>query len=180
MNTMIKNTGLTLVELLITLTIVSIVIGIAVPNFSSLVKTNALTAQTNYFTAAISLARSEAVKQDAQILMCVRNGSTCSNTANWEDGWIIFNDSDGNLDVNDGEAIRIFDSLPNGFSIRPDDANLTTLAFNSDGRASTIGNIFSGTEFSLCDPSGSEDFARTLSMNIAGRIRLAEGVDSCP
>lgn len=167
-------------ELLITVTIVSIVIGLAAPNFSALVKTNALTSQSNYFTSAIQLARSEAIKRNARVVICKRAGRSCTTAGEWEDGWIVYADTDADQNVDIGEEIRVFDKLPDGYTLTDDATNLNSVAFNADGMATAAtGGVFTGAEFSLCDPSGDETIARNISMNLAGRIRLAEGVDAC-
>ncbi len=171
-----KNLGLTLVELLITLTIVSIVVGLAVPSFSALTKSNALTSQSNYFTSAIQLARSEAIKRNTRVIVCTRSGTSCGTTSDWEDGWIVFADDDRDSLLDAGEEIRVFDELPAGYTLRPNDTRRRGVSFNSAG---TIDGGLSRVSFALCDPSGDIDDARELVLNAAGRIRADEGVAVC-
>lgn len=55
--------GFTLVELLVTISVLAIVATIAVPNFQLLLSSNRLTAAHNEILSGLNLARSEAVKR---------------------------------------------------------------------------------------------------------------------
>ena len=56
-----KSRGFTLMELLVTLVIVSILASMAVPSFSGLIQNNRMSTQFNELLAILGLARSEAV-----------------------------------------------------------------------------------------------------------------------
>ena len=89
-----KEPGFTLVELLITIVVVSILLAAGVPAFQSFIKNNRVTAQTNDLVSAIQLARSEALKRGANVVVCAsKDQATCSEDKNtWADGWIVFSD----------------------------------------------------------------------------------------
>lgn len=86
-----KICGFTLIELIITLTVIAILLGIVAPNMSTFVVSNRLTTQANEFIADINFARSEAIKQASNVGVCASStGTSC--TGNWQQGWIIFLD----------------------------------------------------------------------------------------
>ena len=55
--------GFTLIELMVTLTVMAILLSIAAPSFTSLMAANRMSTQTNEFIGALNLARSEAVRR---------------------------------------------------------------------------------------------------------------------
>ncbi|MCK7576248.1 MAG: GspH/FimT family pseudopilin [Chromatiales bacterium] len=83
--------GFTLVELVVTVSLVAILISIGVPSFQNLIRNNRAIAITNDLVLAIQLARSEAVKQQREMTLCRRNavGDDCENGADWSAGWLI-------------------------------------------------------------------------------------------
>ncbi len=86
-------TGVTLIELVVTLSIAAILLTIGVPSFQDLMRNNRSAAQVNEFLTALNLARSEAVKRGASVSVCSSTDSaTCrtSSVTNWADGWILY------------------------------------------------------------------------------------------
>jgi type IV fimbrial biogenesis protein FimT len=76
-----KYSGFTLTELMITLAIVGILITVGVPSMQNFIQGNRLIAASNELLSALNIARSEAIKLNAQVSLCEsNNGSTCSTT----------------------------------------------------------------------------------------------------
>lgn len=83
--------GFTLVELMVSIAVLSIVVLVAVPSFNSLVQGNRMTAQVNQFVAALNLAKAEAVKRNQTVLFChSADSASCSDApaSGWE-GWLV-------------------------------------------------------------------------------------------
>jgi type IV fimbrial biogenesis protein FimT len=179
-----SNRGFSLIELLVTITIIGIMLGIALPNLSEMIRSNAVAAQSNHFSTTINLARSEAVKRNLNVFICVRDGSACTTTGEWEDGWIVFADNNTNNTLDSGEEISLVDGLTTNYTLRASDTSLIWLAFQSDGRAQSNASVFSGLSFTLCPPESAADptDARIITMNSVGRTSLAKGTvsDTCP
>lgn len=80
--------GFTLVELLVTLTILVIGLMIAVPSMIGFQRSAELTAAANTLTSAINAARSEAMKRNVRAMVAPATGSA------WSAGYVVFVDAD--------------------------------------------------------------------------------------
>lgn len=89
--------GLTLIELVMTLSIASLLSTLAVPSFQDLVRANRIAALSNEFSAAIQFARSEAITRGTRVSLCSSANPeaatpSCSTGIGWAEGWIVFVD----------------------------------------------------------------------------------------
>jgi len=122
--------GFTLVELLITVVVLSILVALAVPNFRGLMDRNAVVTQANDLISGILLARSEAIKRELPVVI--------RQVGSWNTQWIVFNDLNGNNNYNSAtEAPRILNNQQTANSVTITGANnaATFIRFNSRGRA---------------------------------------------
>lgn len=89
--------GVTLIELLIVITIAAILMAIAAPSFSRLVNDTRHSSTLIQIVSDLNQARSEAIKRNSRMLICVRNtaGTDCAAGTNWQVGWVICADADG-------------------------------------------------------------------------------------
>jgi len=106
-----KQTGFTLLELMVLLAIVGIVVAIGVPSFKHMFVTNEIVSVTNDLTISFKLARSEAITQGRNTIVCSSSdGSTCSlSGGSWKNGWIVGIDYDesGQIDEANGELLWV-------------------------------------------------------------------------
>ncbi|WP_273209327.1 GspH/FimT family pseudopilin [Marinobacter subterrani] len=175
-----RASGFTLLELIITIIVLSIVASFAVPSFRETIMNNRLTAQINEASSLISYARSEASKlQSGLVTVCSSTDSaSCSGNAAWETGWIVFRDIDGDraVDTADGdELLKVGAALTGGNTFRiidltSDGGGYVQFASNGFPIPSATGNA-AGT-FVICDERGASE-ARAISVNISGQTRLA-------
>lgn len=171
--------GFTLTELLITMTVLGILAGLAFPPIMEFVQINRLTGQVNQFTGLLYYARSEAVRRGTRVTVCRSSDlSSCSTSTNWENGRIVFVDGStaGTKDGTD-EVLRKQEYLTGSNTLRGSDAFTNYVSFLSTGYASGTGS--SSGSFRLCDSRGSSE-AYTIFVNAAGRIRTASTATSCP
>lgn len=82
--------GFTLIELMVAVAIVAVLAALAAPSFNEAILSNKLAAYANNFVASAQLARSEAIKRNATIVMCrSADGATCTAGGTWQQGWIV-------------------------------------------------------------------------------------------
>lgn len=172
-----------MVELMITLVVIAILAALAAPSFVDLIRTNRLASQTNLFMTALSLARSEAVKRNTNVVVCKRSGTACDDNANWEDGWIVFADMDNDVTVDAGETIRLFEELDTGYTLRVGNIYTNWLRYMPKGDVRGSGGL-GGETFRLCASdalaANDPDRSRSLNINFSGRVSIEEGTTECP
>ena len=174
-----KPNGFTLMELMVTVAIAAIVMTIGIPSFQDTIRENRLTANTNTFVSSLNLARSEAIKSGRRVVMCISAGSTCATSGGYDQGWIVFRDTNGDGQPNAGEIIRIFEKMPEGMTLTGASAVDKLRGFNSDG--TFVGNDGNrsppNTVLTVCK-SGK---ARTITLNNPGRIQVERPASpTCP
>jgi len=159
--------GLTLIELITTVSIVAILATVAVPSFSDLRHDSERTTAVNGFIHALFLARSEAIKRGQVVSICKSvDGSTCAHKpAQWQGGWIVFANTDrDDLPVRDtNEPILLVHSGWAGGVIT---SNREAYSFRPYQQAVVNGTLV------FCDPRGSAD-ARAIIISHTGRPRVA-------
>ena len=89
--------GVTMMELLVTMAVFALLISLAVPGFDRAIRNGLLLNSANNLSASLSRARAEAIKARRNVRMCpTSNNTSCSTSATWSDGWLVFVDADGN------------------------------------------------------------------------------------
>jgi type IV fimbrial biogenesis protein FimT len=80
-----------MIELMVTVALASVLLAIAVPSFNQMVVSSRLTTQTNEMVAAVSLARSEAIKRNGNVTLCraATNLTDCATSSGTWQNWII-------------------------------------------------------------------------------------------
>lgn len=137
--------GFTLLELVITVAVLAIALGIAIPSFQGITNRNRLTSVANEVVAAMQLTRMEAIRRNQRVVMCPStNGTTCSG-ANWMR--MIVREADAA-----GEVVREFQFSGQGLAIKSssnvDDNN--QIAFTSSGFARVGGTTNAAGGLSVC------------------------------
>lgn len=157
--------GFTLVELMITIAIAAILLVVAIPDFTTTIRRNRASTQTNALVAAIGLARSEAIKRGIPVSVCASaNQAACSGNNNWATGWIVFTDSnqDGVIDGND-QPIQVWGALSGNSAFTGPVAFLT---YQPSGLISNGGS----SVFNLT-PSGCTTAGGTITLNAVGQAQ---------
>lgn len=75
--------GFTLIELMVTVSVLAIVLAVAAPSFSEFVAGQKVKTAANDLTTALILARSEAIKRNADIVVAPVTADT------WASGWNV-------------------------------------------------------------------------------------------
>lgn len=157
--------GVTLIELMTTVAILAILASVAVPSFNEAILSNRLTSYANTFVTDAQLARSEALKRNTQVRLCRSDdGTSCASSSGWQQGWIIFQDSNGNAAVDTGEAvIRRQLAFTTGYQLT---GATYSLAFQS------LGDVTSSANLVLCRSSPLGNQERRITISVTGRTAV--------
>jgi type IV fimbrial biogenesis protein FimT len=157
------NRGFTIIELMVSLSIAAILLTMAVPAFNSSQLSTQLRSAANNLVASAYFARSEAIKRNAVVRLCVSaDGATCS-TGNWRQGWIV---------TAGAEVLHREMPLSNNYRVVAASDNFD---FQPTGVDTTPGS------FLICRSSPAAEQERVVTIDAVGRAwvqRTATG--SCP
>lgn len=164
--------GFTLVELMVTLVVAAVVLGIAVPNFTGMVNSSRLAAQANELVTGIQLARSEAIRLNRQVRFCgSTDGVNCVAAGDWTQ-WLVLR-ADNNTLLHSGAvnaSTRVWGDVP-------------ALNFRSDGLAHQPNGALVNTSLHVCMPvTRPAQNIRQVTLSAGGRTSVvsAEGQGECP
>ncbi len=126
--------GLSVLELLIVFAAIAVVVLVAVPGSDMLLEKYRLKATFSKLSEGLELAKSEAHMRSSTVIMCPSsNGHSCRSDHNWNHGWIVFTDGNGNGTVQDIELIRAFEAPDQRISIVARGAVEATASFTMTG-----------------------------------------------
>lgn len=168
MNGLNKAWGLTLIELLISLALLSIVVIGGIPAFSEFTANNRMITEKNRLVGEVNLARSEAILRSKRVVLCPSvDGVQCLADPHWHKGRLIFIDSNGNRDHDEGELILR--------ATQASEAGLSILTPRSRRRVVFYPIGFapgSNATFTFCDHRGSQH-AHAVILSNTGRPRTS-------
>ncbi len=163
-----RHTGVTLIELLVTLSIAVILMAIAVPGFQDFFRRNRIDSSVSELMGALNYARSEAIRRGVRVSICRSGtGTNCTTTQPWQAGWIVFTNpnDDNNVDAGE-EIIRVYHALPAGVTLNTNDFT-NRITYQPDGR---ITNSVGGSFF--LHYGGETTPARQIKVIGTGRARV--------
>ena len=160
--------GFTLIELMVTIVVAAILLGLAVPAFRSFMQNDQQWVQTNNLILALNTARSDAIKNDlaAGARVCTsNNGLGCTGTP-WNQGWIVLGADPGN--PGNAKVLQAVGALPTGTTLTEASGNVS-IPFQSNGALGVLATAEPVVFFKMCDVRGAA-FAHYLQVTLMGRV----------
>lgn len=172
-----KSLGFTLIELMFSITVLAILLGLAAPSYRTFITSNRLTAQANELVADLSLARNEAASRSRNVQVCIASSPTsCEGSgSDWAAGWIVWGDNNNNGSLEANEVIKYVEPLAGSVSMTASGpSNTSVLVYLPFGGLSAGSTSWT---FTLCAPG--ETTGRMVSVPITGRAS-AKRITTCP
>ncbi|MDE2274201.1 MAG: GspH/FimT family protein [Gammaproteobacteria bacterium] len=167
-----RECGFTFLELLTTGTLLLVLVSLAVPSFTHVVRRNRATATVNELHAALNFARQSAIVRNSYVVLCKSaDGQRCDHSLpDWDSGWLIFDNlnRDSAVQVNAGEPVlRVHGSSKTGARVV---SNRNSFTFRPIGTNSVNGTL------RYCSEDRKHDGA--LIISVTGRVRYSDQPNS--
>ncbi|WP_226704085.1 GspH/FimT family pseudopilin [Microbulbifer elongatus] len=157
--------GLTLLELLVTLSILAILAAVGIPSFTNQVESSRTRTAADQLYQAIQLTRAKAVT--------VNRRATIRHLGSWNTGWEVFLDRDFDGVRDSGEELLFTSGAVTGASIYANNPLANYVSFVGSGESrfagSASGGGFQAGTFTVCPTGGGEGFRLVLARS--GRVR---------
>lgn len=164
-----------MVELVITMAILSVLWGLAGPALTSLIASVRLSAHTEAVLAGLHLSRSEAIRRNTRVAYCKSiDGETCHKAGGWEQGGIVFQDLNNNGEREPLETvIHHQQKLATGTRVKGNSTVADYVSYSPDGvsRHASSGAFQAGT-ITVCLQSMGPTQGQQIVVNSGGRPRV--------
>jgi type IV fimbrial biogenesis protein FimT len=155
-----RSGGFTLIELIFTVLLLAVLMTLAAPSLSNLVRDQRIKTATFDVYSAFIYARSEAIRRNATV-------DIIPESASWTNGWRI--------EVTGGPELKRQDAL-RGISITdPDGAAVGTITYRGDGRLTAA-----APEIVVKSPESDAITARCVRIDLSGRPNITVDTNNDP
>ncbi|HNP64325.1 MAG TPA: GspH/FimT family pseudopilin [Woeseiaceae bacterium] len=161
-----RNQGFTLFELLMTVLLVALIMGVALPTFSATVARQHQRVEIDALFHAIHRARKESIMRRKVVSLCPStDGHDCAPGDDWSRGWILFENADRDSPprVDPGEPVLVSHRVSERVRIT---ANRRAFTLRATFLRATNGTLV------FCDENA-EIMPRALIVSYTGRPRVA-------
>lgn len=165
---MYQQRGFTFIELMASLSIVGILMGLAWPSLSEFAERNRVAAAHNLLITGIAQARASAVNFGKQAVVCPsEDGRGCRPGGQWQGGWIVFVDHNGNGELDGVDTLVRFQSGGVASLRVQSGASRPKIRFLANGRSA-------GTNLSIRICGADSKVRSAIVLNTGGRARQAQ------
>ncbi|MFO1397199.1 MAG: GspH/FimT family pseudopilin [Burkholderiales bacterium] len=171
--------GFTLLDLLVSLAIGGLLLGLGVPGYRAWIADLELRDRVEALVEAMSHARAEAIKRGERVNLCpTHDGAHCAGDGHWEAGWLLFADANHDGDRDDDEpVVRREGPAHAGITVRGNRPVANYVSYTPHGQTRMANGALQMGTFTVCR-SGAN--AVDVVLANGGRVRVNRTRAACP
>ncbi len=174
--------GFTLLELLVSVAVIGVIATTTIPSFVNIIKDSRISSSLINLKSDLYLTRNSAIHYNQHTVMCTSNtdNTNCSDSVDWENGWMIFIDANKDRECNSingicedgGKVIKVGSAISNkDLKLRGYKHRTYRIRYDPEG----FSYAFNGTVIA-CDDRGVKK-ARGVVISNTGRVRSTNNDD---
>ena len=146
--------GFTLLEALVVLVLLATLMALAAPSFLGLRQKHQLQSQAEQLQGSLMLARSEALRRQQRVTLCVRDegaNAECAVSGHWTQGWVMFVDDNNNAQrERDETVLQLHAALPHFLTLQGNNPVKRYVSYGAEGRSQSKSGAFQAGTLTLC------------------------------
>jgi type IV fimbrial biogenesis protein FimT len=168
-----------MLELVVALVLLAVLAGLALPSFARFLAEQELLAEAHRLSEAVTLARSEALKRNAHVVVCAASPlHACGTLGHWHEGWITFVDENDDAKIDPGELLIVQEAAAGpGMTAIGNRPVAKYFRFDWLGQARLVSGALQMGTVSVCRP-GLRGYDVVLANS--GRTRIERARAACP
>jgi type IV fimbrial biogenesis protein FimT len=166
-----RQSGVTLVELMVVLAIIVMLVAIGMPTYTNITNSYRMSSEINSLLGDLQFARAEALREGQYVTVCTANAtaSACSGSTSWQNGWIVFpNPVPTNTTPAAGSILHVqrafAGTTPDTFTATN---NASSITYSREGFANTAAG-FASSMITLHNASAVRGYTRCLWVTAQG------------
>lgn len=170
--------GWSVVEMLITITAVSVVLMISAPGINSMVQKYHVNNTSDLLHSSLVTAQTESARRSSTVRVCPSSdGLNCRTDGDWNRGWVVFSDGNANFKPDTIEIIEVFGPPNKNINIFATGAFADRASFNRAGLVQE--NDASTGSFKVCYDAEDAEFSSSISSDETGIIEVRGSKQAC-
>ncbi|AMO21842.1 hypothetical protein GCM10027034_00280 [Ramlibacter solisilvae] len=151
------------------------------PPAAAMLEAMKVSAASHSFASDLQFAHGEAMRRNSPVVLCKSvDGASCANAGAWSQGWIVFEDANGN-GLRDGleELIVRVPAFSRSLRFAGSMNAVRAISFGAGGGVQLAGARAAEATLTICSDAAGPVHGRQLTLASRGALRLEQGSAGC-